>query len=169
VLVFVACNWFTKLIMYRRGRVLKSWENILLLYRKVFAPISIQCFIQNEFLPVQVSFDPALFSPRDPRSSSNPFPPAMYYLGFLFLFYLEPSLALATPDNMRRILVTGANSGIGLALTKQLIADHGCYVYLGARNAERGMEAVEEVKAVAGKSVELLNIVSDTLHIIGAA
>lgn len=93
----------------------------------------------------------------------------MYYLGFLFLFYLEPSLALATPDNMRRILVTGANSGIGLALTKQLIADHGCYVYLGARNAERGMEAVEEVKAVAGKSVELLNIVSDTLHIIGAA
>lgn len=59
----------------------------------------------------------------------------------------------------RRILVTGANSGIGLALTKQLVADN-CHVYLGSRNAERGMKAVEEVKAAAGPSVELLNIVS---------
>lgn len=61
----------------------------------------------------------------------------------------------------RRILVTGANSGIGLALTKQLVADHGCHVYLGSRSAERGLEAVEEVKKTAGDSVELLKIVSD--------
>ena len=67
-----------------------------------------------------------------------------------------------TPGSMstRRILVTGANSGIGLALTKQLVADYGCHVYLGSRNSERGMKAVEEVKATAGDSVELLNIVS---------
>ena len=60
----------------------------------------------------------------------------------------------------RRILVTGANTGIGLALTKQLVADYGCHVYLGSRNAERGAKAVEEVKASAGESVELLTIVS---------
>jgi NAD(P)-dependent dehydrogenase (short-subunit alcohol dehydrogenase family) len=56
--------------------------------------------------------------------------------------------------------VTGANSGIGLALTKQLVADHGCHVYLGSRSAERGLEAVK-VKKTAGDSVELLKIVSD--------
>ena len=61
----------------------------------------------------------------------------------------------------KRILVTGANSGIGLALTKQLVADHGCHVYLGSRSSEKGMQAVEEVKATSGDSVELLNIVSD--------
>ncbi|KAL7544309.1 hypothetical protein ACHAWF_007692 [Thalassiosira exigua] len=59
---------------------------------------------------------------------------------------------------MDRILVTGANQGIGLALTKQLVADHGCYVYLGARDAARGAEAVEEVKATAGTSVELVTV-----------
>lgn len=68
-----------------------------------------------------------------------------------------------TPGSMskRRILVTGANSGIGLALTKQLVTDYGCHVYLGSRNSERGMQAVEEVKATAGDSVELLKIVSN--------
>ena len=54
----------------------------------------------------------------------------------------------------------GANTGIGLALTKQLVADHGCHVYLGSRNAERGALAVEEVKKSSGESVELLTIVS---------
>jgi len=57
-------------------------------------------------------------------------------------------------------IIPGANSGIGLALTKQLVADHGCHVYLGARNAERGAKAVEEVKNCSGDNVELLNIVS---------
>ena len=65
-------------------------------------------------------------------------------------------------DNIKRILVTGANTGIGLALTKQLVADYGCHVYLGSRNAERGARAVEEVKTSCGSdaAVELLEIVS---------
>ena len=84
------------------------------------------------------------------------------HLSLVLLLYLELCGALTSPESMsqRRILVTGANSGIGLALTKQLVADHGCHVYLGSRNPERGMQAVEEVKATAGDSVELLNIVS---------
>lgn len=49
-------------------------------------------------------------------------------------------------------------SGIGLALCKQLCKDHGAHVYLGARSAERGEMAVEQVKLHSeGKgSVELL-------------
>lgn len=55
---------------------------------------------------------------------------------------------------------TGANTGIGLALTKQLVSEHNCHVYLGSRDAERGAKAVEDVKKTAGGSVELLTIVS---------
>ena len=38
----------------------------------------------------------------------------------------------------KNILVTGGNAGIGLALCRQLAADHGAKVFMGARNAERG-------------------------------
>jgi carbonyl reductase 1 len=47
----------------------------------------------------------------------------------------------------RRILVTGGNAGIGLALCKQLVVEHGAYVYLCARSADKGAAAVAEVTA----------------------
>lgn len=53
---------------------------------------------------------------------------------------------------MQRILVTGANAGIGLALAKQLAADHGAHVLLGARNADKGAAAVEEVRAALARA-----------------
>lgn len=41
--------------------------------------------------------------------------------------------------------VTGGNKGIGRALCQQLAADHGFYVFLGSRDAQRGKEAVESI------------------------
>jgi NAD(P)-dependent dehydrogenase (short-subunit alcohol dehydrogenase family) len=49
--------------------------------------------------------------------------------------------------NKKTILVTGGNAGIGFALCGQLVSDHGCKVYMGARNEERGNKAVEDIKA----------------------
>jgi NAD(P)-dependent dehydrogenase (short-subunit alcohol dehydrogenase family) len=55
----------------------------------------------------------------------------------------------------KHVFVTGASSGIGLALCKLLVRDHGCYVYLGARNVEKGEACLKgilaEVPAAAGK------------------
>ena len=47
---------------------------------------------------------------------------------------------------MRSVFVTGGNTGIGQALCTILVRDHGCYVYLGSRNKERGAKAVAEIK-----------------------
>ncbi|KAL7474663.1 hypothetical protein ACHAW6_000626 [Cyclotella cf. meneghiniana] len=91
---------------------------------------------------------------------------------FLLLNPFLPTLALTMSTNNlpRKILVTGANTGIGLALTKQLVKDHGCHVYLGSRSVERGQRAVDEVKREAGDSVELLSIdVSNPASIESAA
>ena len=42
----------------------------------------------------------------------------------------------------KNILVTGGDSGIGLALCELLVKDHDCYVYLGSKNPKRGDDAV---------------------------
>lgn len=54
----------------------------------------------------------------------------------------------------RYAVVTGANKGIGLGICKQLAADHGITVILTARNEQRGLEAVENLKDSAGLSDE---------------
>lgn len=61
----------------------------------------------------------------------------------------------------KNILVTGASSGIGQALCKILASKHGCYVYLGSRNVEKGENALKSIIAeepsVSGK-IEVLQI-----------
>ncbi|MGW4124563.1 SDR family NAD(P)-dependent oxidoreductase [Nocardia sp. NPDC004711] len=49
---------------------------------------------------------------------------------------------------MSKILVTGANKGIGFETARRLVAD-GHTVYLGSRDAERGRQAAKEVGAQA--------------------
>eukprot|EP00931_Biecheleriopsis_adriatica_P107328 TRINITY_DN8167_c0_g1_i1.p1 TRINITY_DN8167_c0_g1~~TRINITY_DN8167_c0_g1_i1.p1 ORF type:complete len:271 (-),score=42.68 TRINITY_DN8167_c0_g1_i1:64-876(-) len=51
---------------------------------------------------------------------------------------------------MKSVFVTGANSGIGLALCKQLADEDGYYVYMGSRSLERGQAALDSI-GIGGK------------------
>ncbi len=51
------------------------------------------------------------------------------------------------PSNKRLALVTGANKGIGYEVARQLGRDHGVTVLVGARDAARGREAADRLRA----------------------
>jgi len=63
---------------------------------------------------------------------------------------------------MKTVLVTGGNTGIGLALCELLVEEHGCFVYLGSRNLDRGTQAVNSIKEKVGSgksdNIELVQI-----------
>ena len=71
------------------------------------------------------------------------------------------------------ILVTGASSGIGAALARQLLAEHGCRVFLGCRSVPRGQEAVAAMAlssdAAARAHVLELDVTSDASVAAAAA
>ncbi len=46
---------------------------------------------------------------------------------------------------IKRVIVTGGNTGIGYALCKLLIVNHGCYVYMGSRDVDRGNAAIQKL------------------------
>jgi NAD(P)-dependent dehydrogenase (short-subunit alcohol dehydrogenase family) len=54
-------------------------------------------------------------------------------------------------DRTSTALITGGTSGIGFATARKL-AQLGIHVLVVGRNAERGMKAVEEIRAVGGKA-----------------
>ncbi len=60
----------------------------------------------------------------------------------------------------KKILITGANQGIGLALAKNLACVEGHHIFLGSRNEQRGREAVDGILSGApeGTKVELVVI-----------
>ncbi|UII20668.1 SDR family oxidoreductase [Fulvivirga ligni] len=69
---------------------------------------------------------------------------------------------------MKKVLITGANKGIGFQVAKQM-AEKGYYVYLGCRDLERGQEAVNKLVAEGLSNVEVLVIdVADSESIIKA-
>lgn len=60
---------------------------------------------------------------------------------------------------MKSVLVTGANSGIGFALSKRLITEKGCFVYMGARSKEKGAAAVQKLLSEFPEAVGKLEMV----------
>lgn len=68
----------------------------------------------------------------------------------------------------RVALVTGANKGIGLEIARQL-AEAGLSVFIGARNAERGQQAANDL-AASGLKVAFVQLdVTDATSIVDAA
>mmetsp|Transcript_36005 Transcript_36005/g.81982 ORF Transcript_36005/g.81982 Transcript_36005/m.81982 type:complete len:293 (-) Transcript_36005:24-902(-) len=74
---------------------------------------------------------------------------------------------------MKRVLITGANKGIGLATAAKILETPDTYVFLGARDRSRGEEAMASLlqKSASWKDrVEVLEIdVSDDSSVIKAA
>jgi len=58
---------------------------------------------------------------------------------------------------MKTALVTGANKSIGFEVARQL-AKNEIYVYLGSRNLENGLEAVNKLKAEGLNNVEAIQL-----------
>lgn len=58
---------------------------------------------------------------------------------------------------MKKVLITGANKGIGF-VTAKLLLQKGYYVYLGSRNIKNGTSAVEKFKAEGLTNVECIQI-----------
>jgi len=58
---------------------------------------------------------------------------------------------------MKTALITGANKGIGFEVAKQLL-QKGFYVYLGSRDLQNGLQAVEKLKANGLTNVETIQL-----------
>lgn len=58
---------------------------------------------------------------------------------------------------MKKALITGANKGIGFETTKQLV-QKGFFVFIGSRDLQNGLEAVEKLKAEGFSSIEAVQL-----------
>ena len=72
-------------------------------------------------------------------------------------------------SNQRVALVTGANKGIGYEVARQLGRDHGMTVLVGARDAARGQEAAEKLKALGIDARAVPLDVTDPANVAAAA
>lgn len=74
---------------------------------------------------------------------------------------------------LKHVVVTGANSGIGLALCKRIVTEKSCYAYLGSRDKGRGEAALASIVSafpeVAGKIEVLVIDVNDDASVAAAA
>lgn len=69
---------------------------------------------------------------------------------------------------MKTVLITGANKSIGYETARQLL-QQGYYVYLGSRDLENGLKAVERLKAEGLGQVEAVQLdVSDSESVSAA-
>src|SRR5262245_8257813 len=68
----------------------------------------------------------------------------------------------------RIVLITGANRGIGLETSRQLVW-RGFHVVIAARDEAKGREAAEMIQAEGGQATSLSLDVSSSESILGAA
>ncbi len=69
---------------------------------------------------------------------------------------------------MKKVLITGANKSIGFETARQLL-QNGYYIYLGSRSIEKGLAAMEKLKAEGLNNVEAVQIdVTDTASVQAA-
>ena len=59
---------------------------------------------------------------------------------------------------MKKVFVTGGNSGIGLALVEQLATDFKCYVFMGSRSIERGQAAIDGLPDGCKGKIEIVQL-----------
>jgi NAD(P)-dependent dehydrogenase (short-subunit alcohol dehydrogenase family) len=81
----------------------------------------------------------------------------------IILIILIIMIARSVSNALRKVLVTGANKGIGKAISTKLLTDYSdVSVLLGSRDAERGLAAVDsivnELEESFRKRIELLVI-----------
>src|SRR3954453_4804212 len=60
-------------------------------------------------------------------------------------------------ERSKSVLITGANKSIGFETARQLL-QQGYYVYLGSRNEENGIKAVNDLKAEGLHNVEAVQL-----------
>jgi carbonyl reductase 1 len=74
---------------------------------------------------------------------------------------------------MKSVFVTGGNSGIGLALCRQLVVEHGCRVFMGSRSLERGaagLKSIIDAHPDKAEHIEVIQIdVGDDTSVAAAA
>ena len=68
-----------------------------------------------------------------------------------------PFKLLSNTGVMKKVLITGANKSIGFETARQLL-QRGYYVYVCSRTIEKGLEAVEKLKAEGLHEVEAIQL-----------
>lgn len=58
---------------------------------------------------------------------------------------------------MKTALITGANKGIGLETARQF-ARQGVFVYIGSRDLQNGLKAVDKLKAEGIDNIEAVQL-----------
>ena len=85
---------------------------------------------------------------------------AVYY-SICVCLWASLSHAMSSSANLKRILVTGGNKGIGRAICERLLTEYpDTYVILGSRDKQRGQEAAESIlKQVGDTAKDRLEVV----------
>src|SRR6202000_2580161 len=71
-------------------------------------------------------------------------------------------------QNMKTVLITGANKSIGFETARQLLKKD-CYVYLGSRDLQKGRQAVDQLRSEGLTNTEPIAIDVDNIGSIKAA